>query len=1072
MRRQVHTAPQHHCIPDLLAYHARYTPSALAILAPGRRPLTYGRLYQHMADVVSTLHAMEVGRHDRIALLLPHGPEMAVAFLALVAGATCVPLNPAYSAEEFDRYLTDLGANVLVFKAGMDSPARAVAQARGVRLIELSPMLESEAGLFTLASQHRRRAAPLELAQPHDVAVVLQSSGTTSRPKVVPLTHATICTWAQDVCDTLALGPSDRCLNVMPLFHGHGLLITTLASLIAGASLVCAPGFSASQFIDWIAAFRPTWYSASPTIHQAVVESAALHRDIIARYPLRFIRSSAAALPPQIFAALEQLFEAPVIEGYGMTEAHVQVSCNPLPPNQRKIGSVGVAVGLPIAIMDEKGTLLPAHHTGEVVVRGAGVPQDNPTHPTENPGASTPDWYRTGDLGYQDADGYLFITGRLKEMINRGGEKILPQEVDAILQDHPAVAQAVTFAIPHARLGEDIAAAVVLHRNAKATTHDIRQFAATRLAAFKVPSQIYTVAELPQSPTGKVPRHRLAEQLGLTASHQAQEERDADFILPRTPDEELLAGLWAQVLDRQRVGMADDFFSLGGDSILVLQLLSRVRELLRVDLSFEHFFEMPTVAGMARHIMAVRRAHTVTPEPPLVPIPRQETLPMTIAQEQLWRFDQILPGTPLFNVLHTLRLTGVLNVVALEQGLNELIARHEVLRTTFTTLEGYPRQCISPALSLPLTVLDLRIVAEANRQEVAQGLAREAALQPFDLARGPLLRASLLRLGEHEHLLFLTVHNIISDAWSMGVVAHELAILYDACCRGDSPSLPALPIQFADFAAWQRQWRHSTAWETQLTYWREQLSDPLSVLELPVDHPGTAALSFRTACQSQHLSKALSEALIRLSQRESCTLFMTLLSGFVTLLHAYTRQEDLIVGSLVANRQRQEVAELIGPCVNTVLLRTNLRGDPTFLELLQRVRVTTLGAYAHQELPFEELVQTLEAERGLDRRSLCQVMFILHRAMPQPPPLPSLTFRLLEAAENVAELDFTPTTFDIILVIQEGIHGLDVSCIYKTTRFDASTIEKMLDDFERLLARLIAQPEQPLSTLGRVMEPG
>jgi acyl-CoA synthetase (AMP-forming)/AMP-acid ligase II/aryl carrier-like protein len=1066
MRKPVRPPYRPRCIPHLMAHQARYAPDALAILAPGRLPLTYGRLYRHMDDIVSTLHTMDVGRQDRVALVLPNGPEMAVAFLAVAAGATCVPLNPAYSAEEFDRYLAALNAQVLMFQAGMDSPGRAVAQARGLRLIELSPRLEAEAGLFTLASEGQMHATPSEVARPDDAAVILQSSGTTSQPKIVPLTHATICTWARDVCNALDLVPGDRCLNMMPLFHGHGLLITTLASLMAGASLVCTPGFCASQFIPWLAEFRPTWYSASPTLHQAILTCAAPHRDLIARYPLRFIRSSSAALPPQVHVELESLFQAPLIEGYGMTEAHVQASCNPLPPRQRKIGSVGIAAGLQVAIMDEMGGRLPANCTGEVVVRGARGRQDNATHPTINLEAATPDWYRTGDLGYLDAEAYLFITGRLKDMINRGGEKILPQEVDAVLQDHPAVAQAVTFAVPHARLGEDVAAAVVLHPNTRATAADIRQFAVAHLAAFKVPSQIYTVAELPQSPTGKVQRHRLAAQFAFLASDQAPAEQQASLVPPRTPYEELLAGLWAQVLDLQRVGITDDFFSLGGDSISAMQLVSRVRERLHVDLSWRRFFETPTVEGMARSIAAVRQAHQGTPEPPLVPIPRQGALPVTVAQEQLWRLDQILPGTPLFNVLYTIRLTGSLNVVALEHSLNELIARHEVLRTTFMDVEGSPRQSISPALHLPLTVVDLGAVAESERQETAQRLAREAALRPFDLGRGPLLRAHLLRLDEQAHLLLLTLHNMISDAWSSGTLVYELAVLYDACCQGKSSPLPALPIQYADFASWQHQWRHSKAWEAQMAYWQQQLRDPLPMLELPADRPRTAALSFRTACQPLELPAGLSASLTHLSHRESCTLFMTLLAGLATLLHGYTGQEDLIIGSLFANRHRQEVAALIGPCVNTVLLRTDLSGDPTFLDLLQRVRATMLAAYAHQDLPFGDLIQTLETERGLDRRSLCQVMCILHRAAPQPPPLPALTLRLLEAAENVVGFDFTATTFDVILVFQERPQGLAGSCIYKTTRFDDATIERMLKDFQHLLARLVSQPERPLSTFG------
>jgi acyl-CoA synthetase (AMP-forming)/AMP-acid ligase II/aryl carrier-like protein len=1054
-------APEHLCVYHLLQVQAERHPDALAILAPGRAPLTYGRLHRHIDQVMQTLHALGLGRHDRIALVLPNGPEMAVAFLAVAASATCAPLNPTYSADELDLALAQLRTKALLIQAGMDSPGRAVARARGLCIIELSPLREAEAGLFTLSAEKPLRAAPQGYALPDDVALVLQTAGSTARPKMVPLTHTNICTAAHNMRTAFALVASDCSVNVMPLFHLHGLMTSVLASLVTGASTVCPPGFSAPHFFAWLEEFRPTWYSAVPTIHQAVLARAVQHRETIASCPLRLIRSGSAALPSQVREDLARVFKARVIETYGMTEASGHVTCNPLPPRAWRAGSVGVAAGPEVAIMDEAGTLLPAGETGEVVVHGPTVMQGYDDDPTANQSAFTHGWFRSGDQGYMDPEGYLCIIGRLKEIINRGGEKIAPQEVEEVLMAHPAVAQAVAFAVPEARLGEDIAAAVVLRQDATATDRDIRAFAALRLATFKVPRQVCIVDDLPHSSTGKLQRLGLAETLGLTALDRAEPVRHVDLVALCTPVEALLTGLWAQVLGVERVGLHDNFFTLGGDSLLATQLLARIREAMLVEVSFFNLFETPSVAGMARTIQTANQAEPSLPVPPLLPIPRGLVMPVSIAQERLWRLDQVLPDTPFFNMSYLVRLTGPLHVAALEQSCNEIITRHEVLRTTFATVEGRPVQVIAPYVHLTFEIVDLRDLPTSEQESEVQRQASAQAQQPFDLRHGPLLRIHLLRLGVQEHVLLLTMHYIISDGWSTGVLAHELAVLYDVCRTGAPSPLPALPIQYADFAHWQRQWRQSQAMEIQLAYWKQQLCDPLPVLELPTDCLRTVASSFRTARQSLLIPRALSEALENLSHQEGTTLFVALLAAFKMLLYGYTGQEDLRLGTLVANRHWRETEGLIGRFANTVILRTHLGGNPTCREVLQRVRATTLAAYTHQDLPFEDLVQTLERERGLDRMSLCQVMVILQNAMLRPRPLSAQTLGSLEADWSAVELDVAATTFDIVLVLRARPHGLVGTCIYKTALFETATINRMLEDFQRVLEHLISQADQP-----------
>ena len=499
-------------VPQLLRRSANDAP---AIGTPGRPWLTHGGLRALARRTTASLNAMGIGRNDRVAMVLPNGPEMAAAFVAIACAATTAPLNPAYRADEFDFYLSDLNARALVILQGMESPARAVAAARNIPIVELVPGT-AEAGDFTLAAALSGRPATPGEAQADDIALVLHTSGTTSRPKIVPLRQVNITASAAHIGHFLELAAEDICLNIMPLFHIHGLIAAVLSSLAAGGSVSCTPGFNAFRFFAWYDEVRPSWYTAVPTMHQALLPLAARNAETIARGRLRFIRSSSASLPPQVMAALEEAFRVPVIEAYGMTEAAHQMASNPLPPRPHYAGSVGIAAGPELAIMDEAGTLLPPGSLGEVVIRGRNVTAGYENNPAANASAFTNGWFRTGDQGTLDEAGYLRLTGRLKEIINRGGEKVSPLEVDEILMDHPAVAQCVTFAMPHAKLGEEVAAAIVLREGATLDEPTLRDFAASRLAQFKVPRRIVFLAEIPKGATGKLQRIGLAEKLGLS----------------------------------------------------------------------------------------------------------------------------------------------------------------------------------------------------------------------------------------------------------------------------------------------------------------------------------------------------------------------------------------------------------------------------------------------------------------------------------------------------------------------------------------------------------------------------
>ena len=500
-------------ITELLAEHDGKSD---AIGSPGRETLSFAGLREQIEQTVQQLNSFGLGREDGIAIVLPNGAEMATAYLGVASAATAAPLNPGYRVDEFDFYLSDLEARAVIVQEGVDSPVRTAAERSGVPLIELAPITDGPAGRFQLNSGMAGTTERPGTAGPDDVGLVLHTSGTTSRPKIVPLRQRNLTATAHHIRETLSLTPGDRCLNIMPLFHIHGLMAGIMASVGAGGCTWCSPGFNAMQVFGWLREAKPSWYTAVPTMHQLILTRASRNAEILAKTDLRLIRSSSSSLPPTVMAELEDTFGAPVIESYGMTEAAHQMTSNPLGEGLQKPGSVGLPAGPDVALMDEDGALLALGQQGEVVIRGENVTDGYRNNPEANATAYTRGWFRTGDQGVFDDDGYLTITGRLKEIINRGGEKISPREVDEALLQHPAVAQAVTFAMPHDRLGEEVAAAVVLREGQNAAEREIRRFVGERVADFKTPRRIVILDEIPKGATGKVQRIGLAEKLGLS----------------------------------------------------------------------------------------------------------------------------------------------------------------------------------------------------------------------------------------------------------------------------------------------------------------------------------------------------------------------------------------------------------------------------------------------------------------------------------------------------------------------------------------------------------------------------
>lgn len=589
--------PESPSIPGLLKQGAARFGDRAALLGDGAGPLSHQQVWDRVEATVRRLNELGVGRGDRVAIVLPQGLDLALTFLAVASAATAAPLNPSHVEAEFAYYLRDLKARALILPKDWDSPARAAASSLGVPVIELIPPGSGDGG-FRLAGDPRAAVAPTGLAEAADAALVLHTSGTTSRPKLVSLTHVNLLASARHIGATLRLQPDDRCLGVMPLFHIHGLVAGVLASLAAGGSTVCTRSFSADLFPGWLERWQPSWFTAVPTMHQAILAHAQSLPERPGKGPLRFIRSSSAALPPAVMAGLEEVFGVPVIESYGMTEAAHQMASNPLPPLTRKPGSVGPAAGPEVAILDQAGNQLGIGVTGEVAIRGPNVIRGYADNPEANASAFCHGWFRTGDQGYLDADGYLFITGRLKELINRGGEKIAPREIDEVLLAHCGIRQAVAFAVPHPTLGEDVAAAVVLNGSAPVTEAALREFALDRLPAFKVPSRILFVEDIPKGPTGKLQRIGLADRLAaaLAVAYEA----------PASETERLVVKTIGEVLGCRAPGRHDNFFSLGGDSLRATQVLVRLEQALGFPIPVPTLFRYPTPVLLAGKLELMR----------------------------------------------------------------------------------------------------------------------------------------------------------------------------------------------------------------------------------------------------------------------------------------------------------------------------------------------------------------------------------------------------------------------------------------------------------------------------------
>ncbi len=1015
-------------------------------------PLNRKQFQALLKTIKGMLRGRGIGRAHRVALVVPNGPEMATAFLSVSAVAVCAPLNPAYQAPEFEFYLRDLAARAVIVDADLSSPVRKEAASLGIPVLELHKS-DAVAGVFQLEGPQSDRVNQDSWSGPEDIAMILHTSGTTSRPKMVPLSHRNIWASARNVAETLQLSPDDRCLNVMPLFHIHGLIAALAASSIAGASVVCTPGFQENRFLDWLRIFNPTWYTAVPTIHQAILQLSEKNQEEVRNAGLRFIRSSSASLPPTVMQQLESFFDAPMVEAYGMTEAAHQMCCNPLPTGIRKAGTVGPSAGPDVAIMDEEGNLLSPQSKGEVVIRGENVMAGYESNPEANEAAFQDGWFRTGDQGFLDEDGYLTLTGRLKEIINRGGENIAPREIDEILLTHPAVAQAVTFAIPHPAYGETVAAAVVLKEGVLASEAELRHFAASRLAEFKVPQRIVMVDAVPKGPTGKLQRIGLYEKL--------KAELEVDYVPPSTPIHKILVSIFATVLERSGIGIHDHFFDLGGDSLGAGRVITRIERELEVAIPISVFFLAPTVAELAEEVAHRRTAVNVELEKILdelecLPDEEARPAPLSFQQERFWVLEQWAPGSTRTATSHAAyHLSGVLSSAKLNQAWQSLIVRHESLRTVIQTIDGEPVQTplVPSELEQKITEVD---VTGMNLEQVLSRLKTDTQRLTFHENR-PGVQPFLYRISPEEHVLLFAMRHIFTDGWTKMILLKDLLSFYHGALTGETMPLAELPVRYRDYARWQRNQADEKKGNSHILFWKDYLKD-VPPLELPLDRKRPSRQEHDGAAHFLPLDAKLEEMVHQAARSWNATDFMVWMAAFQLLLFRYSSQEVLAVGTPVSGRTALETESMAGLFMNPLALKADLSGRPTFVELVNRVKTGFLSAMAHQDVPFHQVVEAVHPPRDPSRTPIFQVLFHQRKFPPVFSPVLDLEADLLVFDPGTSEFDLS-----LELVRRNG--KLAAWFQYDTALFRQNSITRMALHYKNIVQNAIENPGLPISEI-------
>jgi amino acid adenylation domain-containing protein/non-ribosomal peptide synthase protein (TIGR01720 family) len=1048
------------CVHERFEEVARRDPDRPAVVYE-QQVLSYGELNARSNQLAHRLRSLGVGPDARVGLCVERSPDMILGILGIIkAGGAYVPLDHSLPSSRLTLLIEESRASVVVCQQ---------------HLTEL--FSESDATCVVLnddpssgISRESRENCSSGVT-PANLVYTLFTSGSTGTPKGVLIEHRQLVNYVDGVRHRLQL-PQDASFATVSSFAADLGNTAIFPALLSGG---CLHIVSQERVMDPAAMaeygerHRIDCLKIVPS-HLAALLSAPHPERVLSRQ--RLVLGGEASTWELVNRVETLSSDCQILNHYGPTETTVGVLTYGHERGRlRADESDTLPLGRPLGnsqifLLDSRGRPVPIGVSGELHIAGAGLGRGYVNRPDQtaagfvpNPFSSEPGarMYRTGDVARYLTDGNVEFLGRADHQVKIRGFRVELGEIESVLSRHGSIESAIVLAREDVPGDKRLVGYVVRQRDARVTADEVRDYVRARLPEYMVPSAIAFLDRLPLNRNGKVDRG------ALPAIVLAPEARDSAGVPPRTASEEKLIAIWSEVLGNRSLGIHDDFFESGGHSLLAMRLIVGVREAFQVDLPLPALFDTPTIAGLAETIEALIGAGGSDSAPVIEPVPRNQRLPLSFAQQRLWFLDQLEPHSTAYNRSFAVHLTGPLNLESLQQSLRETSRRHEILRTTYPTVDGEAHQIVTPTAGLPLRLIDLGALPVHERGDTARRFVTAEARRPFDLASGPLVRACVIRLDDAQHVLVLSQHHINTDAWSNAVVAHEVSTGYEAFSNGVPSPLTELPIQYADFAAWQREWLAGETLEDQLSFWKEELKGAPPALELPTDRPRPAVQTFRGATRTIGLPKHLVDALKDLSHQEGATLFMTLLAAFQTLLHRYTGQPDILVGSPIAGRMRPEVQGLIGFFVNTLVLRADMRGTPRFSDLLKQVRNRSLAAYANQDLPFERLVDELGLERDLSRTPLFQVMFVL-----QTDALESL--RLPEIRVSQLETPIENAKFNLTLYMAETEQGLNGSLEYDTDLFEASTIDRMLEHFAILLEGIVADPQCPVSALPLLSE--
>ena len=1053
------------------------TPEAIAIVFEGEKGqeeqdgawrypavLTYAELERRANQLAHYLRRLGVGPEVRVGLCMERSLDLMIGLLGILkTGGAYVPLDPSYPQERLAWMLTDAQAPILLTQQGL---LVRFPQHRQVICLDRE----------WSALEREEREAPLVSLLPDNAAYIIYTSGSTGSPKGVVVSHQSLVNHSRATGQCYHLQTSDRVLQFASISFDVAIE-EILPTWLHGATVVLWPEPLAPTPTDFSRFVLTEQLSVlnlpSSYWHEWVAE--------LTRFPMQrptsvrqMIVGSEKVSAAHVSAWHDLMQDGSVwCNAYGLTETTITT----LLYESAYLGAserlASIPIGLPIAntqayILDAQLQPVPLGLPGELYIGGAGLARGYLHRPdltaerflphpfSQEEGARL---YRTGDLGRYQENGLIELLGRVDAQVKLRGFRIELGEIEMLLSQHATVKDAVVLVREDTPNAPRLVAYIVPRRPGSSIVAQLRSYLQTKLPAYMLPAAFVLLDAFPRSPSGKV-NHR-----AFPSPEHLQARADEAYLAPRTPLEEILAGIWAIVLQLERVSRLDNFFKLGGHSLQATQVVARLREVLQVELPVRAIYDAPTILALASSIEKIKRKTKGQALLPIQRADRKSWLPLSFAQLRLWFLDQLQADSPLYNIPGAFSIKGVLDVIALEQSLHDLVQRHEPLRTTFAVHDEQPVQIIAPALDLPLFVVDLSDLADSLRQETIAHLASEEAQRPFQLQRGPLVRATLLRLNPRAHILLLTLHHIVADGWSAEIFFSELDACYTARVTGGTAvpvQLPDLPLQYADYAFWQRQWLQGEVLEQQLTYWRTQLAGIPPALELPTDYPRPPVQTFHGRRHPFSCPPVLSVQLKALSQQEGVTLFMILLAALQTLLFRYSGQTDIVIGSPIAGRTRIEVERMIGFFVNTLVLRTNLSGNPRWKDVLFQVREMTLAAYSYQDLPFEKLVEELQLERRLSQSPLFQVLFVLQ----------NISARRVGASQsdwglNLEQLEIESETakFDLSFELVETPLGIEGYIEYNTDLFEPATIERMAGHYTTLLAGMVTDLEQPIATL-------